>query len=83
MDHRSRSWRRAQRDRTLARVQAWLKTHSYITPDLPAEDLQARVVRRAAAPHTCSGPCCGNPRTWFGERTVQELRADAWVNDEN
>jgi hypothetical protein len=23
----------------------------------------------------CSGPCCGNPRRWFGELTVQELRA--------
>lgn len=26
------------------------------------------------APATCSGLCCGNPRKWFGERTVQELR---------
>lgn len=24
----------------------------------------------------CSGPCCGNPRKWFGERTLQELRID-------
>jgi hypothetical protein len=23
----------------------------------------------------CSGPCCGNPRKWFGELTIQELRA--------
>lgn len=23
----------------------------------------------------CSGPCCGNPRKWFGELTVQELKA--------
>jgi hypothetical protein len=22
----------------------------------------------------CSGPCCGNPRKWFGEVTVQEKR---------
>jgi len=23
----------------------------------------------------CSGPCCGNPRQWFGELTIQELKA--------
>ncbi|WP_407529417.1 hypothetical protein [Methylobacterium oryzisoli] len=23
----------------------------------------------------CSGPCCGNPRRWFGEMTMQERRA--------
>jgi hypothetical protein len=22
----------------------------------------------------CSGPCCGNPRRWFGELTMQERR---------
>lgn len=22
----------------------------------------------------CSGPCCGNPRKWFGELTMQERR---------
>lgn len=24
----------------------------------------------------CSGPCCGNPRRWFGEMTMQERRHD-------
>ena len=24
---------------------------------------------------TCSGPCCGNPRKWFGEITRGEVRA--------
>lgn len=23
---------------------------------------------------TCSGPCCGNPRRWFGKPTMQERR---------
>jgi hypothetical protein len=31
----------------------------------------------------CSGPCCGDPRNWFGELTVQELKApkvaDFWL----
>lgn len=22
----------------------------------------------------CSGPCCGNPRKWFKERTMQERK---------
>ena len=26
-------------------------------------------------PASCSCPMCGNPRKWFGERTVQERRA--------
>ncbi|GAH78523.1 unnamed protein product, partial [marine sediment metagenome] len=25
----------------------------------------------------CSGPCCGNPRKWWGKRTIQELKSDA------
>lgn len=31
---------------------------------------------KAEAVHNCfcSGPCCGNPRKWFGEATVQERR---------
>ncbi len=24
--------------------------------------------------HLCSGMCCGNPRKWFGERTLAEQR---------
>jgi len=24
----------------------------------------------------CSGPCCGNPRKWFGEDSVQERREE-------
>ncbi len=37
-----------------------------------------RWVRRSAAtPHPCSGPCCGNPRRWFGEETMQERRSSS------
>ncbi len=24
----------------------------------------------------CSGPCCGNPRRWWGEKTRQERRME-------
>lgn len=32
-------------------------------------------------PKHCSHICCGNPRRWFGDRTIQELRAEMAVND--
>jgi len=33
-------------------------------------------IGKAEAVHNCfcSGPCCGNPRKWFGEATIQEQR---------
>lgn len=31
---------------------------------------------RAITPHPCSCPMCGNPRRHFGEKTIQEKRAD-------
>lgn len=27
--------------------------------------------------HPCSGPCCGNPRKWWGELTMQERRSES------
>ena len=34
-------------------------------------------------PKLCGGPCCGNPRRWFGDVTIQEHRApmiaEAWT----
>lgn len=34
----------------------------------------ARPYRYADNMTVCSGPCCGNPRRWFGEPTMQERR---------
>jgi hypothetical protein len=34
----------------------------------------------AVTPKDCSGPCCGNPRRWFGQETMQERRS-ATVDD--
>lgn len=39
-----------------------------------------RRFRRQAA--LCSCPMCGNPRKWFGQRTVQERRADIATRDQ-
>lgn len=40
----------------------------------------------ARTPVPCSCPSCGNPRRHFGQRTLQELRAEApapfdWIED--
>ena len=43
----------------------------YLADDGPLE----QAMRFTRVP--CSGPCCGNPRRHFGERTPQERRADA------
>ena len=39
------------------------------------EWLTDRVVGiESKSPHLCSGMCCGNPRKWFGMKSVQERR---------
>jgi hypothetical protein len=68
---RSRDWRRAQRERAIERTYRWMKAYGLNTDE-------ARVRRRAATPHPCSGACCGNPRRWWsgdGALTMQERRA--------
>jgi hypothetical protein len=68
MTERGRAWRRAQWEAMKARARSFYGGIS-----------DERFVGLAATtPHPCSGPCCGNPRRWFGgdERiTMQERRA--------
>lgn len=33
-------------------------------------------------PNRCSMPCCGNPRRWAGEPTIQERRSEWTLNAE-
>jgi len=76
---RDRSWRRAQRERAIARTRRWMKDHGWFTDPFTRwkEDVAEVYVRKnAATPHPCSSYCCGNPRKWFGESTWQEKRAD-------
>ena len=49
----------------------WEMDDEWITP--------FRLGFTANTPHPCSGPCCGNPRKWWNDKTRQEKRADeAW-----
>ena len=40
------------------------------------------VGRTAEHPTACSGPCCGNPRRWFGGPTRKELAAEPAGEDD-
>lgn len=68
---RDRQWRRAQRERKVAEVTAWVKDYWSTSGDMVVH-----AKKRATTPQSCSGHCCGNPRKWFGEPTMQEKRAD-------
>lgn len=75
---RDRSWRRAQRERAIARTRRWMKDHGWFTDPFTRwseADGEVAVRKNAATPHPCSSYCCGNPRKWFGELTWQERRA--------
>ncbi len=75
MIHKSRSYRRHQ----LARAKAWATWYCRTFKDTPrsrmTDDERTRWIGIATQTRKpCSGHCCGNPRRWFGERTVQERR---------
>lgn len=43
---------------------------------------EKRIGMDAETPVMCSGPCCGNPRTHFGELSMQEKRNELLEEDE-
>lgn len=58
--------------------------YNYSPPEPIQEPDPAAVGFNAKTPHVCSGPCCGNPRRWFGgdeKITMQERRANARDQD--
>lgn len=62
-----RSIRRHHVDRLKKnRSHYWLGYHSSMT------DKQLGIV--VSTPQVCSGHCCGNPRKWYGEKTIQERK---------
>ena len=63
-----RSLRRHHRDRLKSN-----RKHYWFGDTWPMDSRQLGMV--ISTPHMCSGYCCGNPRKWFGELTIQERKA--------
>lgn len=61
-----RARRRQDLERIKRRVACYYGGYAAGNPRLVGKLAQTRV--------PCSGPCCGNPRRYFGELTRQELR---------
>lgn len=45
-------------------------------PFSPVCNIPRELGRLREQPQWCSCTVCGNPRRWFGERTIQERRAE-------
>lgn len=67
MHVRNRNWRRTQRASAIARARIRARLFNI--------DSEKWVHRSAVTPHPCSGSCCGNPRKWNGDVTMEERRA--------
>jgi hypothetical protein len=69
---RNRQYRRHQRDRK-KRVAQKMLLNNWGWGD---SDITVAVIgKMATTPKMCSSYCCGNPRKWFNEATVQQRRA--------
>ena len=69
-----RAKRRAAIERMRARVRQWISWWRYVT--WTEEEKAKYVARNADTRHPCSRWCCGNPRKYFGEKTLQEKKAE-------
>ena len=77
---RNRQYRRAQASRKLAQVQDWASYYRYGWSS-SREDWEVHTRKRAVNPQSCSSYCCGNPRKWFGEFSLQERRVEDHFQD--
>lgn len=69
--HEPKRARRRRESRRMKRHAVEVYSRYSIRHDDPAR--QTKIADHLT---TCSGPCCGNPRRWFGEPTMQERRHD-------
>lgn len=79
---RTRDYRRHQRDRKIARVAEWMRTNNLNWGYASDDEFRDSVMRIYKHPRVCSQWCCGNPRKWFGTKTVAETRAGDYEIDE-
>jgi hypothetical protein len=74
--HRTRDWRRAQRQKAMQHLIAWMKEYPHYHKLGEAIKLHHRVVRMTDNPQSCSCWVCGNPRKWFKDQTIQEIKSE-------
>ncbi len=75
----TRAERRRQDERIKKRVRCY-----WVCRDIgnrPTDD-PGRIGAMARTPKPCSGPCCGNPRKWWGLPTAQERRQSRGLDEE-
>ena len=78
--HRTRAWRRAQRDRKIQKVFDWMNERQWYIWNNSTDDVRRRALLmetaklRHSSPKNCSNWCCGNPRAHFGAPTMAERR---------
>lgn len=75
---RGLAYRRAQDERAYRRLLNLLSRYPYRTRKFPGSfdyeiEREARARRNTRTP--CSCAMCGNPRKWYGDLTIAELRA--------
>ena len=68
---RNREYRRYQRDKKKLKIKKMLLNNWGWNPIDVTDTI---IGLMAATPKGCSSYCCGNPRKWFKEPTVQERR---------
>lgn len=64
--HQAARWKARARRRTKLLSYDWYARRQEPSDRIVGLNYQTRVM--------CSGLCCGNPRKWFGHRTLQEIR---------
>lgn len=72
---RGRAFRRHQTYRHMWRRLKEDRNEHYDDQDCPCLYDPRAMARFKEQPQVCSCYMCGNPRRWFGERTIQERRA--------
>lgn len=71
MRRTKRALRRHHKERLKQKRKRYWGYETDYSPEKMDDRTLGMVVNTA---HPCSGYCCGNPRKWFGELTIQERK---------
>ena len=72
---RGLAFRKHHEKRSKAKAKRQLKQRwNWSPPEGKPEPTDREIGFHARTPKVCSGPCCGNPRRYFGELPIYEQR---------